>query len=56
LTAAADKRIVEGNQVGVNSRFYEPGPYAEPSETKTRRMIDWYLNEMMQIAKMEKHG
>jgi Rieske 2Fe-2S family protein len=50
VTAAADKRIVEGNQVGVNSRFYVPGPYAEPSETKSRRMIDWYLNSMRQIA------
>jgi phenylpropionate dioxygenase-like ring-hydroxylating dioxygenase large terminal subunit len=53
VTAAADKRIVEGNQVGVNSRFYEPGPYAEPSETKSRRMVDWYLNEMMLVAKRQ---
>ena len=28
VTSAADKRIVEENQLGVNSRFYEPGPYA----------------------------
>jgi phenylpropionate dioxygenase-like ring-hydroxylating dioxygenase large terminal subunit len=46
VTAGADKRIVEENQIGVNSRFYEPGPYIEPIETKTRRMIEWYLQQM----------
>jgi phenylpropionate dioxygenase-like ring-hydroxylating dioxygenase large terminal subunit len=46
VTAAADKRIVEENQIGVNSRFYEPGPYIEPIEGKTRGMIDWYLQQM----------
>lgn len=43
ITAAADQRIVEANQQGVASRFYEPGPYALPIENSTNRLIDWYL-------------
>ena len=27
VTSIADKRIIEQNQQGVNSRYYEPGPY-----------------------------
>jgi Rieske 2Fe-2S family protein len=45
VTSEADKRIVEENQLGVNSRYYEPGPYA-PMEYNTRRYIDWYLREI----------
>jgi Rieske 2Fe-2S family protein len=45
VTSEADKRIVEENQLGVNSRFYEPGPYA-PMEYNTTRYIDWYLREI----------
>jgi phenylpropionate dioxygenase-like ring-hydroxylating dioxygenase large terminal subunit len=45
VTSEADKRIVEQNQLGVNSRFYEPGPYT-PMEENTRRYISWYLGEI----------
>ena len=45
VTSEADKRIIENNQLGVNSRYYEPGPYA-PMEQNTRRYIDWYLREI----------
>ncbi|MBI1776841.1 MAG: aromatic ring-hydroxylating dioxygenase subunit alpha [Proteobacteria bacterium] len=45
VTSEADKRIVEQNQLGVSSRFYEPGPYA-PMEENTRQYIDWYLAEI----------
>lgn len=45
VTSGADKRIIEQNQLGVNSRYYEPGPYA-PMEQNTRRYIDWYLREI----------
>jgi phenylpropionate dioxygenase-like ring-hydroxylating dioxygenase large terminal subunit len=45
VTSEADKRIVEQNQLGVLSRFYEPGPYA-PMEENTRRYIEWYLGEI----------
>jgi Rieske 2Fe-2S family protein len=42
VTSEADKRIVEDNQRGVVSRYYEPGPYA-PMEENARRWIAWYL-------------
>jgi Rieske 2Fe-2S family protein len=45
VTSEADKRIIEQNQLGVNSRFYEPGPYM-PMEYNTRRYVDWYLLEI----------
>jgi phenylpropionate dioxygenase-like ring-hydroxylating dioxygenase large terminal subunit len=44
-TSAEDKRIVEMNQAGVNSRFFEPGPYSL-QETYTSRFVDWYLEEL----------
>jgi Rieske 2Fe-2S family protein len=47
VTAAADKRIVEENQIGVNSRFYVPGPYVLPIESGTRRFTEWYLKELI---------
>ena len=42
VTTIADKEIIENNQSGVNSRFYEPGPYTE-MEDFTRRFSEWYL-------------
>ena len=45
VTSEADKRIIEDNQKGINSRFYEPGPFA-PMEVNCRRLVDWYLKEM----------
>jgi phenylpropionate dioxygenase-like ring-hydroxylating dioxygenase large terminal subunit len=45
VTSEADKRIIEENQRGVASRYYEPGPYA-PMEYNTRRYIAWYLGEL----------
>jgi Rieske 2Fe-2S family protein len=45
VTSLADKRIIELNQQGVNSRFYEPGPYT-PMEHPTRRFVEWILTEL----------
>jgi Rieske 2Fe-2S family protein len=45
VTSLADKRIIELNQQGVNSRFYEPGPYT-PMEQPTRRFVEWILSEL----------
>jgi phenylpropionate dioxygenase-like ring-hydroxylating dioxygenase large terminal subunit len=45
LTTQADKRITEDNQKGVNSSFYEPGPYS-PVEPNAIRWIEWYLGEV----------
>ncbi|MFO0995420.1 MAG: aromatic ring-hydroxylating dioxygenase subunit alpha [Alphaproteobacteria bacterium] len=45
VTSGADKRIIEDNQKGVASRYYEPGPFA-PMEYNERRWVEWYLAEM----------
>jgi phenylpropionate dioxygenase-like ring-hydroxylating dioxygenase large terminal subunit len=44
-TSAEDKKIVEMNQSGVNSRFFEPGPYSL-QESYAARFVDWYLEEL----------
>jgi Rieske 2Fe-2S family protein len=44
-TSAEDKKIVEMNQAGVNSRFFEPGPYSR-QELYAARFVDWYLKEL----------
>ena len=43
VTTIADKRIIQDNARGVESRFYEPGPYAE-MENYTQQFAEWYLN------------
>ncbi|MBT7952301.1 MAG: aromatic ring-hydroxylating dioxygenase subunit alpha [Gammaproteobacteria bacterium] len=45
ITTIADKRIIEDNQKGVNSRYYEPGPFTE-MEVFEQGFIDWYLSSM----------
>jgi Rieske 2Fe-2S family protein len=45
VTSEADKRITEANQQGVNSSFYEPGPYA-PVEPNAIHWVAWYLEEI----------
>lgn len=42
VTTEADKAIIEHNQEGVNSRYYQPGPYA-PMEDFAVNYLDWYL-------------
>jgi Rieske 2Fe-2S family protein len=42
VTTTADKQIIEHNQLGVNSRFYEPGPY-HPMEIQARHFAEWYV-------------
>jgi Rieske 2Fe-2S family protein len=44
-TSLEDKRIVEWNQAGVNSRFFEPGPYSL-QESYAGRFVNWYLKEL----------
>jgi phenylpropionate dioxygenase-like ring-hydroxylating dioxygenase large terminal subunit len=44
-TSAEDKKIVEMNQAGVNSRYFEPGPYSL-QESHAARFVDWYLKEL----------
>ena len=42
------KKIIELNQAGVNSAFFEPGPYT-PMEDDAARYIEWYLDTMRQV-------
>ena len=44
-TSAEDKKIVEMNQAGVNSRFFVPGPYSL-QEAYAARFVDWYLKDL----------
>jgi Rieske 2Fe-2S family protein len=42
VTTEADKRIIENNAKGVNSRYYQPGPLST-MEDFTGSFISWYL-------------
>ncbi len=44
-TSVEDKKIVEMNQAGVNSRFFVPGPYST-QEPYAERFVAWYLQEL----------
>ena len=45
VTSVEDKQIIERNQEGVNSRYYEPGPYSL-QERYAGRFVDWYLEDI----------
>ncbi|MGA2551642.1 MAG: aromatic ring-hydroxylating dioxygenase subunit alpha [Burkholderiaceae bacterium] len=47
-TSVEDKKIIELNQAGVNSAFFEPGPYT-PMETDACRYVDWYIAAMREV-------
>jgi Rieske 2Fe-2S family protein len=47
-TSVEDKKIIELNQAGVNSAFFEPGPYT-PMEVDAARWVDWYIKSMRTI-------
>jgi Rieske 2Fe-2S family protein len=49
VTTLADKQIIERNQAGVDSRFYEPGPLS-PMEDFTQRFLQWYVTTMREAA------
>lgn len=44
-TSIEDKKIIELNQAGVNSAFFEPGPYTA-MEADAARYVDWYVTTM----------
>jgi len=37
-----DRKVVEENQLGVNSPAYEPGPYSKIQESGVMQFVDWY--------------
>ncbi len=41
-----DREIVEGNQAGINSPAYLPGPYSPGEESGVIQFIDWYAGRM----------
>lgn len=45
VTTIADQQIIERNQKGVDSRYYEPGPLS-PMEDFTHRFLEWYVATM----------
>jgi Rieske 2Fe-2S family protein len=49
VTTIADKRIIERNQAGVDSRYYVPGPLS-PMEAFTKDFLNWYVAAMRRIT------
>jgi Rieske 2Fe-2S family protein len=46
VTTIADKRIIERNQAGIDSRFYAPGPLSPVMETFTQEFMDWVVETL----------
>jgi phenylpropionate dioxygenase-like ring-hydroxylating dioxygenase large terminal subunit len=49
-TTLEDEFIIGRNSEGVNSRFFEPGPYHPEFEATLQRFINWYLDTMSRAA------
>lgn len=45
-TTLEDKYIISRNSEGVNSTFFEPGPYHPEFEESSMHFIDWYLHAL----------
>jgi Rieske 2Fe-2S family protein len=45
-TNVQDQRIVEENQLGVNSPAFEPGPYSTVHEDGVMQFLDWYAGAL----------
>ncbi len=45
-TNEQDRRIVQENQIGVNSPAFEPGPYSMAQESGVVQFVDWYAGVM----------
>jgi Rieske 2Fe-2S family protein len=46
VTTVEDKRIMQLNAAGVNSRFFEPGPQHPEFEDTPKRFVDWYTHAL----------
>ncbi len=46
MTNDQDRRVVEENQIGVNSPAYEPGIYSSIQEDGVIQFVDWYCSFM----------
>ncbi len=49
-TAEQDWKLCEDNQAGVNSRYYQPGPYSDYAEGGPGQFVDWYLDQLRESA------
>lgn len=49
-TSLEDEYIILRNGEGVNSRFYQPGPYHPEYESTCMEFVSWYLKTMAEIA------
>ncbi|MDD9961430.1 MAG: aromatic ring-hydroxylating dioxygenase subunit alpha [Gammaproteobacteria bacterium] len=47
-TTREDEYIISRNSAGVNSRFFEPGPYHPEFESLCLDFVDWYLDALEQ--------
>jgi len=45
-TGEQDWKLAEDNQAGVNSTFYEPGPYAPEEIGAASMLTDWYVEQL----------
>ena len=54
-TNVQDQRLVETNQLGINSIGYEPGVYSGLVESGVQAFVDWYISTMREgLAQMPK--
>jgi len=53
-TNEQDRRIVQENQIGMNSPAYEPGPFSDVNEDGVSQFLDWYSSRMQQRLTAEK--
>jgi len=44
-----DREVVEGNQRGILSPHYQPGPYSLRQEGGVMQFVDWYLSRVHQV-------
>jgi Rieske 2Fe-2S family protein len=51
ITTLADVTIIANNWKGVNSKYYQPGPFAD-MEAVEQRFIDWVLQELRRAPKV----
>ena len=45
-TTLEDEYIITRNAAGVNSRFFEPGPYHPEFEFTLQQFVHWYLHSL----------
>ncbi len=46
VTNDEDRRVVEENQMGIDSPAYQPGPYSPVQESGVIQYVDWYCKTM----------